>query len=304
MVTDRDSRRRRELPMPESVQGIVAARLDALPTTRRRCSRTRPCSGRCSGSARRRIGGVERTAAEAALHRLERKEFVRRERRPSVAGESEYAFRHLLVRDVAYGQIPRARRAEKHRLAGEWIESSAVPRTTPRCSRTITRARSSSRGPPAPTRSRSRGRRGCALQEAGDRAYALSAYPAAKRFYAAALEAGPRTSRRARLLHSLWPRPEQRRARQRPEVLLDAGVEAALASGDRARRPKPRRSLCEMYWLLGRRDERVRAAARRGGARRGRADLVLEGLRAGERSLGSGCSPVKPTTRSAAGVRR
>src|SRR5262249_58176567 len=53
---------------------------------------------------------------------LERREFVRRERRSSVAGDGEYAFRHLLVRDVAYGQIPRARRAEKHRLAAEWTD--------------------------------------------------------------------------------------------------------------------------------------------------------------------------------------
>ena len=33
---------------------------------------------------------------------------MRRERRSSVAGETQYAFRHVLVRDVAYGQIPRA----------------------------------------------------------------------------------------------------------------------------------------------------------------------------------------------------
>ena len=43
------------------------------------------------------------------LHALERKEFVRRDRRSSVAGETQYAFLHALVRDVAYGQIPRAR---------------------------------------------------------------------------------------------------------------------------------------------------------------------------------------------------
>src|SRR4029079_1065192 len=60
---------------------------------------------------------------EGPLHGLVRKEFVRRERRSSVGGQGEYAFRHVLVRDVAYGQIPRAQRAEKHRRAAEWIES-------------------------------------------------------------------------------------------------------------------------------------------------------------------------------------
>ena len=62
---------------------------------------------------------------------LERKEFVRRERRSSVAGETEYAFRHLLVRDVAYGQIPRPSRAEKHQqLCG--VDCLARPSRGPR----------------------------------------------------------------------------------------------------------------------------------------------------------------------------
>ena len=52
---------------------------------------------------------------------------MRRERRSSVGDESQYLFRHLLVRDVAYSQIPRAARAEKHRVAADWIESLGRP---------------------------------------------------------------------------------------------------------------------------------------------------------------------------------
>ena len=40
-----------------------------------------------------------------------------------MSDEPEYAFLHVLVRDVAYGQIPRGDRAAKHRRAAEWIES-------------------------------------------------------------------------------------------------------------------------------------------------------------------------------------
>jgi tetratricopeptide (TPR) repeat protein len=40
-----------------------------------------------------------------------------------VAGEVEYAFAHALVRDVAYGQIPRPQRAARHELAAAWIEA-------------------------------------------------------------------------------------------------------------------------------------------------------------------------------------
>ena len=82
------------------------------------------------------------------LHGLERRELVRRERRSSVADEKEYAFRHLLVGEVAYGQIPRARTGGEALAAPNGSRSSAGPRTKPRCSRTTTsgdRVRSSRR---------------------------------------------------------------------------------------------------------------------------------------------------------------
>ena len=101
-----------DLPMPESVQGIVAARLDGLPGEEKALLLDAAVIGKVFwlGALRASEWLPRASGAEERLHRLERKEFVRGERRSSVAGETEYAFRHLLVRDVAYGQIPRARR--------------------------------------------------------------------------------------------------------------------------------------------------------------------------------------------------
>ena len=62
------------------------------------------------------------------LHELSRKELVRPARSSSMEGESEFAFWHALVRDVCYGQIPRAARAAKHRQAAAWIERQAPER--------------------------------------------------------------------------------------------------------------------------------------------------------------------------------
>jgi hypothetical protein len=45
-----------------------------------------------------------------------------------MAGEAEYGFWHLLVRDVCYGQIPRAARAARHRAAASWLERQAGER--------------------------------------------------------------------------------------------------------------------------------------------------------------------------------
>jgi tetratricopeptide (TPR) repeat protein len=69
------------------------------------------------------LEGIERWTVEERLHALERKEFVRRERRSAVDGDTQYAFSHVLVRDVAYSQIPRSDRATKHEEAARWIEA-------------------------------------------------------------------------------------------------------------------------------------------------------------------------------------
>jgi predicted ATPase len=54
---------------------------------------------------------VERATVDSALHQLVRKEIVRPLKVSSIEAEMEYSFWHGLIRDVAYGQIPRRRRA-------------------------------------------------------------------------------------------------------------------------------------------------------------------------------------------------
>ena len=66
------------------------------------------------------------------LHELARKELLRRSRHSTVPGDEEYSFWHDLVHEVAYAQIPRARRAEAHRRTAEWIEDMAGDRVDDR----------------------------------------------------------------------------------------------------------------------------------------------------------------------------
>ena len=108
----------KDLPLPETVQGLIAARLDGLPAEEKQLLQDAAVFGKVFWS-----GALGEANAHAVLHSLERKGMLRRERRSSVAGETQYAFRHVLVRDVAYGQIPRARRGAKHVAAADWIES-------------------------------------------------------------------------------------------------------------------------------------------------------------------------------------
>ena len=100
----------------------------------------------------------------------------------SVAGEDEYAFRHALVRDVAYEQIPRRSAPSKHRARPSGSSRWAGPRTTPRCSPTTTPLRSTTPVRPGRTRDRlaeqgrhraSRGRRSRLLAQRIHRGRAL-----------------------------------------------------------------------------------------------------------------------------------
>ncbi len=111
-----------DLPLPENIQGLIAARIDGLLPEEKALLQDASVVGKVFWP------GALESADPAALHALERKEFVRRDRRSSIAGETQYAFLHALVRDVAYGQIPRADRGEKHRRVAEWLGSLAGDR--------------------------------------------------------------------------------------------------------------------------------------------------------------------------------
>jgi class 3 adenylate cyclase/tetratricopeptide (TPR) repeat protein len=198
-----------ELALPESVQGIIAARLDRLPPEEKSLLQDAAVLGKVFW-----LGGIEdgrdRRDAEIALHGLDRKGFVKRARSSSVADDTEYSFLHILVRDVAYGQIPRADRAEKHLRAAEWIESLGRPddhaeTLAHHYLAALQLARSSGK-PTEDIDDRAR----FALREAGDRATALNAFDSAARSYGAALE--------------LWPAGDP----ERPQLLLSYGWALAL----------------------------------------------------------------------------
>ncbi|HEX2090121.1 MAG TPA: adenylate/guanylate cyclase domain-containing protein [Actinomycetota bacterium] len=118
-----------EVPFPETIQALIAARLDTLSSERKALLQDAAVIGKVfwSGALSEMSDLAPRDVTEA-LHELSRKELVRPARVSSMEGEAEYSFWHILVRDVAYAQIPRTRRAEKHRRAASWIESQAGER--------------------------------------------------------------------------------------------------------------------------------------------------------------------------------
>jgi class 3 adenylate cyclase len=115
--------------LPDSVQALIAARLDTLPQERKSLLQDAAVLGKVFwAGALAEMGRRDQGEVELALHELARKELLRPSLASSMAGEREYSFWHLLVRDVAYGQIPRAERARRHRAAAAWIERKAGER--------------------------------------------------------------------------------------------------------------------------------------------------------------------------------
>jgi tetratricopeptide (TPR) repeat protein len=209
---------------------LIAARLDGLTLDEKELLQNAAVVGRVFW-----IGplGDDRPRLEAALHALARREFVRRERRSSIAGETEYSFRHTLIRDVAYEQIPKARRAEKHLVAAGWIESR--PRREDYAemlsSHYLRAVEYADAGGVVSEELVERTVR--ALRDAGDRALSLHAYAQAAGFYerAIALQAdgapGPRRELLLSLGDALARAGDQERAR---ETFLTA-AELARRSG-------------------------------------------------------------------------
>jgi predicted ATPase/class 3 adenylate cyclase len=244
-----------ELQLPETVQGLIAARLDGLLEEEKTLLQAAAVVGKVFWlGAAVQLAGIERAVADERLHALERKEFLRRERRSSVAGEVEYAFRHVLVRDVAYAQIPRGVRAQQHALAARWIDSLGRPEDHAEmlahhylsALELLRAAELSTVDVAAAARP--------VLTEAGDRALSLNSYPAAVRFYDEALSLGSPDDpdralvqfRRARALHMTM-------GAEGGEALEEAR-EALLAAGDAEHAAEADALLAESWWHRGDRD--------------------------------------------------
>jgi tetratricopeptide (TPR) repeat protein len=129
LLADREQLTGAAEEMPDSVQALIAARLDTLSAERKSLLQDAAVLGKVFwAGALAEMGGREARDVEQALHELSRKELVRPARTSSMEGETEYGFWHLLVRDVCYAQIPRAARAARHRAAAAWIERQAGER--------------------------------------------------------------------------------------------------------------------------------------------------------------------------------
>ena len=115
--------------LPDSVQAVIAARLDVLESSRKSVLQDAAVVGQVFWSgAVSAIGAREPRRVESDLDALAGQQFVRPNAESSMRDDHEFSFWHAIVRDVCYSQIPRAARATRHRRAATWIEDRAGTR--------------------------------------------------------------------------------------------------------------------------------------------------------------------------------
>lgn len=118
-----------DLHVPQSVQGVIASRLDLLtPVERAVVSAAAVVGHHFWAGAVAAVAAAELAVVAPVLATLVRRELIRRRPASTVDGEAEYEFQHVLVRDVAYGQIPRSLRADQHRRAADWLDEMTAGR--------------------------------------------------------------------------------------------------------------------------------------------------------------------------------
>jgi len=112
-----------EVEIPRSIQALLAARLDSLPAEEKRLSQDAAVVGRIFWDRLlSHLAGQSPTATVALLRSLRVKELVVPREPSSLADAQEFAFRHILIRDVAYDSLPKLERARKHREVATWAE--------------------------------------------------------------------------------------------------------------------------------------------------------------------------------------
>ena len=119
--------------IPDTVQAVLAARIDLLGAQPKRVLQLAAVVGRVfwTGAVRALLDDAETaddTAMDDVLDVLEERQLVSSRLTSSVAGQRELSFKHILTRDVAYGSLTRRDRARAHARLADWMEASAGDR--------------------------------------------------------------------------------------------------------------------------------------------------------------------------------
>lgn len=115
----------RQQRIPDTLQALIAARIDRLPPDARRFVQRAAVMGRIflRGALVHLSPDVE--DVDAVLDDLLFRDLVLREERSAITGEEAFKFKHVLIREVAYAGLSKGSRADLHLSFADWLRERA-----------------------------------------------------------------------------------------------------------------------------------------------------------------------------------
>jgi class 3 adenylate cyclase/tetratricopeptide (TPR) repeat protein len=214
--------------IPDTLQALIAARIDRLDAPSKSVLQRASVIGRSFWS-----GAIEHLSSgegvDEAIEDLLLRDLVVGESRSSLSNETAYRFKHVLIRDVAYGGLSKSARAKHHARFAEWLGERAGDELLEIRAHHLDHAASLlaelDGAPPADLAEEA----AATLQEAGRRALAREANQAARHAFLRAIELEPTLERRYLAAKAAW------RLDDLPAVAreMEAVREEAAGIGDR-----------------------------------------------------------------------
>jgi class 3 adenylate cyclase/tetratricopeptide (TPR) repeat protein len=202
MLVDAEGAEAARERIPDTVQALIAARIDRVPPEQKRLLQHAALVGRVFWR-----GALDRLAGEdtgTLLDALLECDFVVPEERSTISGDRAFRFKHVLIRDVAYSGMTKADRAAGHRDFAEWVAERAPDELAEIRAYHLERAaRLLGELDGAPPEDLAR-EAAAALELAGNRALNRESFSAARRLLVRASELEPTLWRRYLAARAAW----------------------------------------------------------------------------------------------------
>ena len=241
-------RRGDDIPLPDTISAIIAARLDLLETGDKALIQAAAVIGRVFWSgALSFVEDLDPNEVQRRLRRLVSRELIRPVRRSSMQGQDEYSFAHVLARDGAYSRLTKPDRARLHEATARWLEAVSGERALDVAE--LLAHHLATAWELAPTDDPERRRRVYRFQlAAGDRAKAFDAARAA-RFYESAVGLSSTGSEKGRALLDLVSL--RRGSNEEDDARAQLALAAFTEGDDRQGQAEAASALQSLAWYRG-----------------------------------------------------
>ncbi len=190
--------------IPDSVQALIAARVDGLPREARNVLRHAAVIGRIFWRGAVADVSSDVDDLDGVFETLLLQDFILREPRSSISGEEAFRFKHILTREIAYAGLTKSLRAELHAAFAAWLRERGVEDLVEIRAHHLDRAATLLTELEGATPPELAQETAAALEAAGARALAREANRAGRHLLLRAVELEPTLERRYQAARAAW----------------------------------------------------------------------------------------------------